>query len=153
MSISNVHIWKKWKSSHVATVEKSLAESSACLVMKKLVHQNLKDYNLNKTSLRFEVFSLERLWTLVEDSVPPSTRDRVKGGGSKLCVLVPWTIGSLHTKSWPPTMPRTLQKVLGGVGGWVVLTPNLVFCFGPKLWFWPGPSWTKTVDLFEPYKL
>ena len=34
-------------------------------------------------------------------------------------------------------MPRTLQKVLGG-GGWMVLTPNLVFCFGPKLWFWPG---------------
>ena len=26
----------------------------------------------------------------------------------------------------------------GGVGGW--LTVNLVFCFGPKLWFW---TWTK----------
>ena len=28
--------------------------------------------------------------------------------------LVPWTIGSLHTKSWPPTMPGALKKVLGG---------------------------------------
>ena len=37
----------------------------------------------------------------------------LEGGGSKLWLLVPWTIGGLHTKSWPPTMPRTLQKVLG----------------------------------------
>ena len=22
----------------------------------------------------------------------------------------------------------------------MVLTPNLVFCFGPKLWFWPKPN-------------
>ena len=42
-------------------------------------------------------------------------------------------------------MPRTLQKVfgsggwVGGGGGWW-LTVNLVFCFGPKLWFW---TWTK----------
>ena len=36
------------------------------------------------------------------------------GGGSKLWALVPWTIGSPRTKSWPPTMSRTLQKVLGG---------------------------------------
>ena len=42
------------------------------------------------------------------------------GGGAKLWAIVPWTIGSLNTKSWPPTMPRILQKVLGGwwaVGG------------------------------------
>ena len=32
----------------------------------------------------------------------------------KLSTIVPWTIGSLHTKSWPPTMPRTLRKVLDG---------------------------------------
>ena len=62
-------------------------------------------------------------------------------GGSKLWAVAPWTIGSLHTKSWPPTMPGTLQKVSGG--WWVVLTPNLVFCFGPKLWFWPRPKLNK----------
>ena len=36
------------------------------------------------------------------------------GGGSQLWALVPWIIGSLHTKSWPPTMPGALKKVLGG---------------------------------------
>ena len=41
------------------------------------------------------------------------------GGGSKLWALVPWTIGSPHTKSWPLTMPRTLQKVFGRGGGGV----------------------------------
>ena len=25
----------------------------------------------------------------------------------------------------------------------VVLIPNLVFCFGPKLWFWPRPKLNK----------
>ena len=67
----------------------------------------------------------------------------MRGGGSKLWALVSWTIESPHTKYWPPTMPRTLQKVSGGwwVGVWVVvLTANLVFCFGPKLWFWPRPK-------------
>ena len=44
---------------------------------------------------------------------------------------------SLHTKSWPPTMPGILQKVLGGWWVVVVFTPNSVFCFGLKLWFWP----------------
>ena len=38
-------------------------------------------------------------------------------------------------------MPRTLQKVFGRWvnGGWVGggwSTVSLVFCFGPKLWFW-----------------
>ena len=45
-------------------------------------------------------------------------------------------------------MPRTLRKVLGGgsrdyIGRFqrlYALTPNLVFCFGPKLWFWPRPK-------------
>ena len=41
-------------------------------------------------------------------------------------------------------MPRTLRKVFGRwwVGGWWWwwLTVNLVFYFGPKLWFW---TWTK----------
>ena len=27
-----------------------------------------------------------------------------------------------------------------GGGWWVDKTPNLVFCFGPKLWFWPRPK-------------
>ena len=39
-------------------------------------------------------------------------------GGSKLWAVAPWTIGSLHAKSWPPTMPGTLQKVLGGCGSY-----------------------------------
>ena len=67
----------------------------------------------------------------------------LEGRGSKLWALVPWTKGSLHTKSWPPTMPRPLQKV---VGRWVVLTPNLVFCFGPKLLFWPRPKLNNMED-------
>ena len=48
-------------------------------------------------------------------------------------------------------MPRTLQKVFcrwcvvgGGGGGWFTL--NLVFCFGPKLWFW---TWTKLNNNLE----
>ena len=48
---------------------------------------------------------------------PATTIARAKnleGGGSQLWALVPWTIGSLHTKSWPPTMPVALKKVLGG---------------------------------------
>ena len=59
----------------------------------------------------------------------------LEGGASKLWALVPLTIESLHTKSWPPTIPRTLQKVLGRwVGGlWVaVLLPNLVFLIWAK---------------------
>ena len=28
----------------------------------------------------------------------------------------------------------------------VVLTPNLVFCFGPKLWFWPRPKLNNMED-------
>ena len=31
------------------------------------------------------------------------------------------------------------------VGGWWWLTVNLVFCFGPKLWFW---TWTKLNNNF-----
>ena len=43
----------------------------------------------------------------------------LEGWGSKLRALVPWSIGSLHTKSWPPTMLRTLPKVSGGGGWWI----------------------------------
>ena len=43
----------------------------------------------------------------------------LEGWGSKLCALVPWSIGSLHTKSWPPTMPGNLRKVLGRWWWWV----------------------------------
>ena len=39
--------------------------------------------------------------------------------GSKLWHRVAWTIWSLHTKSWPPTIPGTLGKVFGG--WWVVV--------------------------------
>ena len=31
-----------------------------------------------------------------------------------------------------------------GVGGW--LTVNLLFCFGPKLWFW---TWTKLNNMWN----
>ena len=57
-------------------------------------------------------------------------------GGSKLWALVPWTIGSPHTKSWPPTMPRTLQKVLGRwrVGGCCVVCGGTYTKFSVLLW-------------------
>ena len=43
---------------------------------------------------------------------------------------------------------KMLKTGLKVWGGWwwvvvVVLTPNLVFCFGPKLWFWPRPKLNK----------
>ena len=51
-------------------------------------------------------------------------------------------------------MPRILQKVFGRwwwVGGlWWWLTMNLVFCFGPKLWFW---TWTKLNNKSDPWKI
>ena len=53
-------------------------------------------------------------------------------GGSKLWAVAPWTIGSLHTKSWPPTMPGTLQKVLGG--WWVVGGGGSYTKFSVLLW-------------------
>ena len=39
--------------------------------------------------------------------------------------------------------PKSFGKVVVVVGEWVgglVPTPNLVFCIGQKLWFWPGPK-------------
>ena len=35
---------------------------------------------------------------------------------------------SLNVKSWPPTKPRTLQKVCGGGDGWLIVT--IVLSFG-----------------------
>ena len=38
-----------------------------------------------------------------------------KLGSKKIWVQkVVWTVWSMHTKSWPPTIPRTLRKVFGG---------------------------------------
>ena len=39
------------------------------------------------------------------------------GGGLKLWIVVNRPYRGLHTKSWPPDMPRTLPKVFGGGGG------------------------------------
>ena len=73
------------------------------------------------------------------------------GRGPKHGVIALWSIWSLNTESWPHTKPRTLRKVFGRwwvvvVGGWW-FTVNLVFCFGPKLWFW---SWTKLNNTLRP---
>ena len=37
--------------------------------------------------------------------------------GVKLLIIVHLPQRGLHTKSWPPAMPRTLLKVFGGGGG------------------------------------
>ena len=52
------------------------------------------------------------------NSVPEILDPKHFGSKNLEGVQVPRTIGSLHTKSWPPTMPRTLQKVSGR--WWVV---------------------------------
>ena len=41
-------------------------------------------------------------------------------GGGKTLDCSSLTLRGLHTKSWPPAMPRTLLKVFGG-GRWVVV--------------------------------
>ena len=60
------------------------------------------------TRLRFEVFSLERLWTLDKVFVLPPLEIRFS-------VAVEWRRVIL-IKSYPPTMSRTVKKVCGG--GW-----------------------------------
>ena len=40
------------------------------------------------------------------------------------------------------------KKFWVGGGGCVMdTTPNVVFCFGPKLWFWPRPKLNNKFDL------
>ena len=70
-----------------------------------------------KKKLYRKYFKLKEVW--FQKSLNPEhfwVKKNQRGGGSKLWALVPWTVGSLHTKSWRPTMPRTLQKVFGGGG-------------------------------------
>ena len=58
----------------------------------------------------------------------------------KLWKIVHWPKRGLHTKSWPPAIPRTLLKVFGG---WYWFSRvSLVFVFGPKPQLKFGPSWT-----------
>ena len=68
-------------------------------------------FTLKMTRLRFEVFSLERLWTLDKVFVLPPLEIRFS-------VAVEWRRVIL-IKSYPPTMSRTVKKVCGGE--WVVV--------------------------------
>ena len=43
--------------------------------------------------------------------------------------------------------PRPKKFLVGG--GWVDTTPNLVFSFGPKLWFWPRPKLNNEIRALE----
>ena len=71
------------------------------------------------------------------------------GWGPKFRVIALWSIWNVHTKSWPHTKARTLQKVFGrrvvgsGGGG---STVSLAFYFGPKLWFW---TWTRLNNIWR----
>ena len=61
-----------------------------------------------------KIWVLKNFWVLKKKLGPKIFFGSIWRLGSKLCALVPWSIGSLHTKSQPPTMLRTLPKVLGG---------------------------------------